>query len=100
MLMSDGLRNMGKTKGIKHKGKWTEIFTRREKDIPGHVEASHGRDHGEGWACTCGCNKRVPGRKHREGPPTGICGEGRVVSTGANSREYVKRFGLIAWENK
>ena len=89
---------MAKVKGVKGKGKWTEIFTRREKDIPGHVEKSEGRDHGEGWACTCGCNKRVPGRKHREGPPVEECGDGRVVATGLNSRQFVENYDLIRWD--
>jgi hypothetical protein len=87
-------------KGTKHKGKWTEIFTRREKDIPGHVEASEGKDHGEGWACTCGCNKRVPGRKHREGAPREQCSEGRSITTGVNSPAYVRNFGLIKWDTQ
>ncbi len=42
--------NSAAVKGLRNKGKWTEIFTRREKDIPSHVEFSHGRDHGQGWA--------------------------------------------------
>ncbi len=36
------------------KGKWTEIYTKREKDIKANYEKSEGRDHGQGWACTCG----------------------------------------------
>ena len=80
------------------KGKWTEIFTRREKDIPGHMEASHGHDHGQGWACTCGCNKRIYGRKHSDGPPKEACEEGYQVSTGANSEAYAIGYDQIRWE--
>ena len=74
------------------KGRWTEIFTRREKDIPGHVEASEGRDHGQGWACTCGCNKRIHGRKHRDGPPKADCADGYVPTTGGASGSYRENY--------
>ena len=80
------------------KGKWTEIFTRREKDIPGHFEKSEGRDHGQGWACTCGCNKRVSHRKHSEGPPVEECRDGYVPNTGGASEMYRINFDLIRWE--
>ncbi len=79
------------------KGRWTEIFTRREKDIPGHLEKSHGIDHGQGWACTCGCNKRVHHRKHSEGPPADLCHDGFVPSTGGASEQYRNNYDLIQW---
>ena len=79
------------------KGKWTEIFTRREKDIPIHMEKTHGRDHSQGWACTCGCNKRVPHRKHNEGAPKDICVDGYVPTTGGVSEAYLKGYDQIRW---
>jgi len=78
-------------------GKWTEIYTRREKDIPGHLENSDGRDHGQGWACTCGCNKRVTNRKHTEGPPRDECGDGYVPNTGGASEAYREGYERIEW---
>ena len=80
------------------KGKWTEIFTRREKDIPGHIEASHGSDHGQGWACTCGCNKRVTHRRHSEGPPRDKCGNGYVPTSGGASERYRENYSKIKWD--
>jgi len=81
-------------------GKWTEIYTRREKDIPGHIERTHGLDHGQGWACTCGCNKRVPHRKHSEGAPRDECGNGLKVTTGSASEAYRKGYEQIKWIRK
>jgi len=81
------------------KGKWTEIYTRREKDIPGHLETSDGNDHGQGWACTCGCNKRVPHRKHSDGPPKDLCKDGTVPTTGGASEQYRNNYALIQWES-
>ena len=80
------------------RGRWTEIYTRREKDILGHVEASEGRDHGQGWACTCGCNKRVHGRKHSDGPPKYACADGFVPTTGGASEVYRHNYDLIKWD--
>ena len=74
------------------KGRWIEIYTRREKDIPGHFEASEGRDHGQGWACTCGCNKRVPQRKHSDGPPRAACNNGVVITTPAATQSYRENY--------
>ncbi len=74
------------------KGKWTEIFTRREKDIPGHLEKTEGHDHGQGWACTCGCNKRVPHRLHSEGVPKDECKGGYVPTTGGASEMYRNHY--------
>jgi len=82
------------------KGKWTEIFTRREKDIPGHLEKSEGHDHGQGWACTCGCNKRIPHRKHSDGPPVNVCRDGYVPTTGGASKMYRQNYELINWSRK
>ena len=79
------------------KGKWTEIYTRREKDIPGHLERTEGQDHGQGWACTCGCNKRVPYRKHNEGPPKNECENGYIPTTGGTSEIYRKGYDRIRW---
>jgi hypothetical protein len=81
------------------KGKWTEIYTRREKDITGHLETSGGRDHGQGWACTCGCNKRVHGRKHSEGPPRNECGDGYIPTSGGASEAYRRGYTLIHWDD-
>ena len=80
------------------KGKWTEIFTRREKDINGHLEKSDGIDHGEGWACTCGCNKRVPHRRHKDGPPKDKCRDGFIPTTGGANEAYRRNYNLINWE--
>jgi hypothetical protein len=80
------------------KGKWTEIFTRREKDIQGHLEKSDGHDHGQGWACTCGCNKRVPHRKHNDGPPVDACRDGYVPTTGGVSIAYRENYEQIVWD--
>ncbi len=82
------------------KGKWTEIFTHREKDISGHYENSEGRDHGQGWACTCGCNKRVHHRKHSEGPPRDECNDGYVPTSGGASEVYRNNFDFIDWSKK
>ncbi len=82
------------------RGKWTEIYTRREKDIPGHLEASHGIDHGQGWACTCGCNKRIHGRRHSQGPPRDECNDGYVPNTGGVSEVYRRNYELIDWGKK
>jgi len=82
------------------KGKWTEIYTRREKDIPDHLEASEGHDHGQGWACTCGCNKRIYGRKHSEGVPREECGDGYIPNTGGASEVYRRNYELIDWSKK
>lgn len=79
------------------KGKWTEIYTRREKDIPGHLETSDGNDRGQGWACTCGCNKRVPFRKHSDGPPKEMCHNGVVVTSGEASEAYRENYDQIVW---
>jgi hypothetical protein len=79
------------------KGKWTEIYTRREKDISGHIEASEGSNHGQGWACTCGCNKRIYGRKHSEGPPRDECGDGYIPTSGGASEAYRIGYDLINW---
>jgi hypothetical protein len=80
------------------RGKWTEIYTRREKDIPGHFEKSEGHDHGQGWACTCGCNKRIPFRKHSEGPPREECDNGFVPTSGGASEQYRQNYDLIVWD--
>ena len=80
------------------KGKWTEIYTRREKDIPGHYERTHGFDHGQGWACTCGCNKRVPHRLHSEGPPRELCNDGYVPTNASRSEAYRIGYDLIRWD--
>ena len=80
------------------RGKWTEIYTRREKDIPGHVEASEGRDHGQGWACTCGCNKRIHGRMHSAGPPKDQCADGIVPTTGGHNTAYRVGYEMIRWD--
>lgn len=80
------------------RGRWTEIFTRREKDIPDHFEKSEGRDHGQGWACTCGCNKRIHGRKHSEGVPKNECADGFVPTTGGASSAYRAGYEQIRWE--
>jgi hypothetical protein len=80
------------------KGKWTEIYTRREKDIPGHFENSEGRDHGQGWACTCGCNKRIHGRKHSEGAPKDVCANGVVPTTGGHNAAYRAGYEMIRWD--
>jgi hypothetical protein len=82
------------------RGKWTEIYTRREKDIPGHVERTHGLDHGQGWACTCGCNKRVAHRLHSEGPPKDECCDGFVPTSGGASEAYRVGYDLIDWSRK
>lgn len=82
------------------KGKWTEIFTRREKDIPGHLERTHGQDNGQGWACTCGCNKRVTHRKHSEGPPKEACMNGFIVKTGSANESYLVNYELIKWNKQ
>ena len=82
------------------KGKWTEIYTRREKDIKGHIEESHGHDHGEGWACTCGCNKRIHGRRHSEGPPRDECNDGYVPSNASRDEVYRTNYDLIDWSKK
>ena len=79
------------------KGKWTEIYTKRTKDIPRDYEKSHGTDHGEGWACTCGCNRRVPHRRHSEGPPVDLCRDGYIPSTGGASEQYRRNYDLIDW---
>ena len=79
------------------KGKWTEIFTRRKDMIHNDMEVSEGRNHGQGWACTCGCNKRVPHRKHGDGPPREVCGDGYVPTTGGASGTYRKGYDLIRW---
>jgi len=79
------------------KGKWTEIHTCREKDIPLRLEASEGHDHGQGWACTCGCNKRVTNRLHSEGPPRDECGDGYIPNTGGASEAYRRGYDLIKW---
>ena len=75
------------------KGKWTEIFTRREKDIPGHLEKTDGIDHGQGWACTCGCNERLPHRKHSEGAPKDMCVDGYVY--GHPAEMFVTCFQMV-----
>ena len=75
-------------KGSKRNGQWTEIYTRREKDIPGHYELSEGRDHAQGWACTCGCNKRIPQRKHSDGAPREVCDAGFTIKTPASTQSY------------
>ncbi len=82
------------------KGKWTEIFTHREKDIPGHMERTDGNDHGQGWACTCGCNKRIHHRKHNEGPPRDECENGFKVISGGASEAYRNNYDLIDWGKK
>jgi len=74
------------------KGRWMEIFTRREKDIPGHFEKSEGRDHGQGWACTCGCGKRIHGRKHSAGVPRDECADGFVPTSGGTSGVYRENY--------
>jgi len=79
------------------KGRWTPIFTRREKDIPGHIERTDGYDHGQGWACTCGCNRRVPHRKHTEGAPKDECRDGYVPTTGGVSGAYRRGYEQIDW---
>jgi len=79
------------------KGKWTEIYTRREKDISGHLEKTDGIDHGQGWACTCGCNKRVPHRKHSDGQPKDVCVNGYIPTTGGASEMYRENYDLIDW---
>ena len=84
-------------KGINRKGKWTEIYTRREKDIKSDLEHSDGHLHGEGWACTCGCNKRIPNRKHSEGPPKDECDKGYHYTTGGNSEAYRRGYENIEW---
>lgn len=86
--------------GVEMKGKWTEVFTRREKDIPSHMEVTDGRDHGQGWACTCGCNKRIPGRKHTDGPPRDDCQDGFIPTSGGASAAYRRGYDLIDWGNK
>ncbi len=79
------------------KGRWTEIYTRREKDIGSWEEHTDGRVHGEGWACTCGCNKRIPNRRHKEGPPRAECNAGFVPNTGGASEAYLRGYEKINW---
>jgi len=78
-------------------GKWTEIFTRRQDLIHNDMEVSEGRNHGQGWACTCGCGKRIPHRTHSEGPPKEACSDGYVPTTGGASAAYRNGYGLIHW---
>ena len=82
------------------RGKWTEIYTRREKDIGGHLDASDGREHGQGWACTCGCNKRIHGRRHSEGPPREECNDGYVPSNASREETYRTNYDLIKWDDR
>lgn len=82
------------------RGKWTEIFTRREKDIRLDQERSDGFLHGQGWACTCGCNKRVWGRPHSVGPPKEMCDTGYVPTSGSASEAYRCGYELIDWSKK
>jgi len=82
------------------KGKWTEIYTRREKDIPGHLERSEGFDKGQGWACTCGCNKRIPNRLHSEGAPRDECNDGYVPTSGGTSENYRIGYERIKWQRR
>lgn len=79
------------------KGRWTEIYTRKKDHIPGDLEYSEGRNHGQGWACTCGCNKRIPHRKHSDGPPREACSDGYTPTTGGVSEAYRNNFDLIQW---
>lgn len=81
------------------KGKWTEIFTRRHDVIHDEMELSDGKLHGQGWACTCGCNKRVPHRKHSEGPPRELCDNGYVPTTGGTSEAYRNNYSKIKWNS-
>ena len=79
------------------KGKWTEIFTRRTRDIPNDMEVSEGNLHGQGWACTCGCGKRVHGRKHNDGAPRDECESGYVPMSGGASEMYRNNYDAIDW---
>ena len=79
-------------KGTKRNGQWTEIFTKKKSNIPGYLEGSEGHVHSQGWACTCGCNKRIPMRKHSEGPPREACEAGFHIATGASTNEYRNHY--------
>ncbi len=70
------------------RGKWTEVYTKREDIRKQWEEKTEGHSHGEGWACTCGCNKRVNSRKHCEGPPREMCEDGFVPTSGGSSQLY------------
>jgi hypothetical protein len=82
------------------RGRWTEIYTRRTKDIPHDMEISEGKNHGQGWACTCGCGKRIWGRKHSDGPPKEECQDGFVPATGGASEAFRNNYDLIDWSVK
>lgn len=69
-------------------GKWMEIYTHKKSHIPGYYEATEGHVHSEGWACTCGCNKRIAGRKHSAGPPRMACNHGFILTTPAATQAY------------
>lgn len=75
-------------KNTNRKGQWTEIFTHKKSNIAGHLEESEGHVHSQGWACTCGCNKRITGRKHSEGPPRKACNNGFTITTPASTQSY------------
>jgi len=81
------------------KGKWTEIYTMRKDVNKSYQEHTDGRHHGQGWACTCGCNKRVPGRRHKEGPPREECESGFIPTTGGASAAYRNGYSLIRWND-
>ena len=71
------------------RGRWTEVYTKRQDIRKEWYEKTEGHSHGQGWACTCGCNKRV-NRKHSEGAPRDICNDGFVPTTGGTSEIFAE----------